>query len=54
MEKKGGSGRDGQIRKQQVCVAVSPLVERVLKFLLPIDRLGEAKVRRGDPELPGC
>ena len=54
LQKKGGSGRDGQIRKQQVRLTVSQISRcsdrRLCTHL--VDGPSQAKVCRGDSELP--
>lgn len=64
LEKQPGSGRDGQIRKQQVSTALfaglilraSPFCDwaRRLTSMFVADGAREAKIRRGYSELPGC
>lgn len=51
LEKQGGSGRDGQIRKQQVR---DPLGWEFIVLTCFVDGLGQVQVCGGDPELPDC
>ena len=53
LEAQGGPGRDGQIRKQQVCLSFwCPALDG--KEKLRTDSFGEVKIRGGYPELPIC
>ena len=53
LEAQGGPGRDGQIRKQQVCLSFwCPALDGEEK--LRTDSFGEVKIRGGYPELPIC
>lgn len=53
LERQPGSGRDGQIRKQQVCMqSTAYRGPEMLKMWCNSDRPGETKVCRSHPELP--
>ena len=54
LQKKSGSGRDGQIHKQQVCASFDyrGLPQNNLTILCRTDRFSQTKVCRGHPELP--
>ncbi len=52
LEKQGGTGRDGQIRKQQVRGPVTPFVG--VDLTLCIDRVGEIQVCGSYSKLPDC
>lgn len=51
LQKKGGSGRDGQIRKQQVRYTSCGQVPFSDDVIHDLDWLGKAEVRRGHSEL---
>ena len=51
LQKKGGSGRDGQIRKQQVCLTVCTEDTLLDSMIHNADGFSEAEIRRSHSEL---
>jgi hypothetical protein len=55
LEKQGGSGRDGQIRKQQVSKSVYRIMDRnLMSSLSLVDGPRKIEIRGSHPELPNC